>query len=73
MVFQSFALYPWMTVMGNIEIVLKAAGLDNHQIEERVTSAIRTVGLRIRGGVSPRAIGRHEAAGRHGTGTVDAS
>src|SRR5271166_3501344 len=41
MVFQSFALYPWMTVMGNIEIVLKAAGLDNHQIEERVTSAIR--------------------------------
>jgi NitT/TauT family transport system ATP-binding protein len=45
MVFQSFALYPWMTVTGNIEIVLKAAGLDNHQIDDRVTSAIRTVGL----------------------------
>ncbi len=26
MVFQSFALYPWMTVTGNIEIVLKARG-----------------------------------------------
>lgn len=45
MVFQSFALYPWMTVTGNIEIVLKAAGLPPTAIEERVQSAIRTVGL----------------------------
>jgi NitT/TauT family transport system ATP-binding protein len=45
MVFQSFALYPWMTVTGNIEIVLKAVGLPGDQIEERVTSAIRLVGL----------------------------
>src|SRR5437763_15034839 len=26
-VFQSFALYPWMTVTGNVEAVLEAAGL----------------------------------------------
>ena len=45
MVFQSFALYPWMSVTGNIEIVLKAAGLGAREIEERVTTAIRMVGL----------------------------
>jgi NitT/TauT family transport system ATP-binding protein len=45
MVFQSFALYPWMSVTGNIEIVLEAAGLDGAAIEERVTAAIRMVGL----------------------------
>ena len=45
MVFQSFALYPWMSVTGNIEIVLKAAGLPREQIEERAMSAIRLVGL----------------------------
>jgi NitT/TauT family transport system ATP-binding protein len=45
MVFQSFALYPWMTVTGNIEIVLEAAGLASADREERVASAIRMVGL----------------------------
>ena len=34
MVFQSFALYPWMTVTENIEIVLKAAGLENKEVAE---------------------------------------
>jgi NitT/TauT family transport system ATP-binding protein len=45
MVFQSFALYPWMSVTGNIEIVLEAAGLSTKEIEERVTTSIRMVGL----------------------------
>jgi NitT/TauT family transport system ATP-binding protein len=45
MVFQSFALYPWMTVTGNIEIVLQAAGLTPAEIEERVAASIRMVGL----------------------------
>jgi NitT/TauT family transport system ATP-binding protein len=45
MVFQSFALYPWMTVTGNIEIVLEAAALSRPQIDERVAAAIRLVGL----------------------------
>jgi NitT/TauT family transport system ATP-binding protein len=45
MVFQSFALYPWMTVTGNVEIVLEAAGIPREEIAERVASAVRMVGL----------------------------
>jgi NitT/TauT family transport system ATP-binding protein len=44
-VFQSFALYPWMTVVQNIEVVLKAAGLPESEIEGRCQRAINTVGL----------------------------
>jgi NitT/TauT family transport system ATP-binding protein len=44
-VFQSFALYPWMTVAENIEVVLRAAGLPPDEIRERAERAIRTVGL----------------------------
>jgi NitT/TauT family transport system ATP-binding protein len=46
MVFQSFALYPWMTVTGNISIVLEARGLGRDEIAERVGSSIRMVGLK---------------------------
>ncbi len=45
MVFQSFALYPWMTVTGNIRIVLEARGLEAREIDERVVDAVRMVGL----------------------------
>jgi NitT/TauT family transport system ATP-binding protein len=45
MVFQSFALYPWMTVHRNIEIVLEAAGFAGAEVAERVSGAIRMVGL----------------------------
>ncbi len=44
-VFQSFALYPWMTVAGNVEVVLKAAGLSESKLRDRSTRAIQTVGL----------------------------
>jgi len=44
-VFQSFALYPWMTVTENVNVVLRAAGLSDDEIHERVVNAIRTVGL----------------------------
>ena len=44
-VFQSFALYPWMTVAGNIRAVLQARGLEHAQIEARITEVIATVGL----------------------------
>jgi NitT/TauT family transport system ATP-binding protein len=44
-VFQSFALYPWMTVLQNIEVVLRAAALPPEQIRERAERAIRMVGL----------------------------
>jgi NitT/TauT family transport system ATP-binding protein len=44
-VFQCFALYPWMTVTQNVEIVLKAAGLPSAEIAGRVQSSIALVGL----------------------------
>jgi NitT/TauT family transport system ATP-binding protein len=44
-VFQSFALYPWMTVTENVQVVLEAAGRPRAEIEERAESSIRLVGL----------------------------
>jgi len=44
-VFQSFALYPWMTVVGNVEVVLKAAGVPEEELPARCQKAITTVGL----------------------------
>jgi NitT/TauT family transport system ATP-binding protein len=44
-VFQSFALYPWMTVRQNIATVLEARGEAPDGISERVERIIRTVGL----------------------------
>jgi NitT/TauT family transport system ATP-binding protein len=44
-VFQSFALYPWMTVTQNVESVLKARGLPPQDVHDRASAAIRTVGL----------------------------
>jgi NitT/TauT family transport system ATP-binding protein len=44
-VFQSFALFPWMTVVENIEAVLRAARLPEEQVHERARSAIKMVGL----------------------------
>ena len=44
-VFQSFALYPWMTVTENVDIVLQAAGLPPEDRKGRAENAIRTVGL----------------------------
>jgi NitT/TauT family transport system ATP-binding protein len=45
-VFQSFALYPWMTVTQNVQTVLKAAGLPHSEVVERSEGVIRLVGLR---------------------------
>jgi NitT/TauT family transport system ATP-binding protein len=44
-VFQSFALYPWMTVTQNVEAVLQAAGLPLEERKIVAERAIRTVGL----------------------------
>ncbi len=44
-VFQSFALYPWMTVAENVEAVLVAKGLPPDAVASRAASAIRLVGL----------------------------
>jgi len=44
-VFQSFALFPWMTVCENVRAVLKAAGLSTREAKERAERAVRLVGL----------------------------
>lgn len=45
MVFQSFALYPWMTVEENVRVVLRARNLPEGEVRERAHQAIRRVGL----------------------------
>jgi NitT/TauT family transport system ATP-binding protein len=44
-VFQSFALFPWMTVTENIAAVLRAASWDPTTLDKRTESIIKTVGL----------------------------
>jgi NitT/TauT family transport system ATP-binding protein len=44
-VFQSFALYPWMTVTENVQAVLKAAGLAHEELRKRAERTIKLVGL----------------------------
>ena len=44
-VFQSFALYPWLTVVQNVEVVLKAAGLPASEVLARAEAAVKMVGL----------------------------
>jgi NitT/TauT family transport system ATP-binding protein len=44
-VFQSFALYPWLTVFDNIKVVLRSAGLATDDQRARAERAIRMVGL----------------------------
>jgi NitT/TauT family transport system ATP-binding protein len=44
-VFQGFALFPWMTVTQNIETVLRAAGRPRDTIGPQVERVVRLVGL----------------------------
>jgi NitT/TauT family transport system ATP-binding protein len=44
-VFQGFALFPWMTVVENVRAVLQAAGLAEAEATARVAEAVRMVGL----------------------------
>src|SRR5215471_6852541 len=44
-VFQTFALYPWLTVKDNVEIALKARGVAPNARVERALKLIDTVGL----------------------------
>jgi NitT/TauT family transport system ATP-binding protein len=45
MVFQSFALFPWLTVERNVAVVLRTRGLDEGAAREQARRAIRMVGL----------------------------
>jgi NitT/TauT family transport system ATP-binding protein len=53
-VFQSFALFPWMTVAENVEAVLVAAGAAPAETRERAARAIALVGLAGSDGAYPR-------------------
>lgn len=45
MVFQTFALFPWLTVLGNVCLGLEAQGLAEAEIERRALAAIDLIGL----------------------------
>ncbi len=45
MVFQSFALFPWLTVQENVELGLEALGVKKDEREERTEEAIDLIGL----------------------------
>jgi len=46
MVFQSFALFPWLTVMGNVEAPLAAKGMEHAERHRQALQALSTVGLK---------------------------
>jgi len=54
MVFQSFALFPWLTVQKNVELGLEAKGMDPAEREHRAEAAIELIGLSGFEGALPR-------------------
>ncbi|MEO8578256.1 MAG: sn-glycerol-3-phosphate ABC transporter ATP-binding protein UgpC, partial [Gemmatimonadales bacterium] len=47
MVFQSYALYPHMTVRDNLAFALKLRGMPKPEIDQRVNSAAKTLGIDV--------------------------
>lgn len=45
MIFQNFALYPWMTVEDNVEMALKAKHVKAEEMEKRTNKALKDMGL----------------------------
>ena len=45
MVFQSFALFPWLTVQENVELGLEALGVGREERADRASAAIELIGL----------------------------
>ena len=44
-VFQSFALFPWLTVLQNVEVPLQARGIEQAERHKRALQALASVGL----------------------------
>ena len=69
MVFQSYALYPHMTVFENIAFPLKLMGVRKAVREEKVRRVAKTLGLEKHlCAEAPTALRRPAAARRHGAG-----
>src|SRR4030065_237980 len=45
MVFQNFAIFPWLTVLENVEVGLKAKGVPNNTARDKSIKTIDLVGL----------------------------
>lgn len=45
MVFQSFGLFPWLTVLGNVQLGLEALGVPEEEQQKRAVDAIDLIGL----------------------------
>jgi NitT/TauT family transport system ATP-binding protein len=45
-VFQSFALFPWLTVLENVEVPLLARGMERAPREQRALATLHSVGLK---------------------------
>ena len=45
-VFQSFALFPWLTVLENVEVPLLARGMEHHERHRRAIATLASVGLK---------------------------
>lgn len=54
MVFQSFALFPWLTVQQNVELGLEAQGVLAAEREKRADAMLELMGLAGFGGALPR-------------------
>ncbi|HEY9103847.1 nitrate/sulfonate/bicarbonate ABC transporter ATP-binding protein [Chitinimonas sp.] len=54
MVFQSFALFPWLTVQQNVELGLEAQGVPKDERERRADEVLELIGLSGFGGALPR-------------------
>src|SRR5450830_729134 len=54
MVFQSFALFPWLTVQQNVELGLEAQGIPPAEREKRADAMLELMGLGGFGGALPR-------------------
>lgn len=54
MVFQSFALFPWLTVQQNVELGLEAQGVPADERKTRADAVLELIGLAGFGGALPR-------------------